>query len=233
YAFSQRQAAVTAEQQAIADGKQANSRAIAFVADQHSKMDPAAAAQLAAAAYGVAQTPQATGALLDASDAPSVARIEDSAGIVQWVNVSPNHQLLVAAGADGSLRLWNVAQPGRPVALATLVPADADHPLYTAVFSPDGSMIAAAGANRVVHLLRVTGGAAAPQVTPAGAPLTGPGDTIDSVAVSPDGTLLAAGSAEGTVRLWHVAEPAHAAPDGQPLSLPPAKPHVNSVAFSA
>jgi WD40 repeat protein len=233
YAFSQRQAAVTAEQQAIIDGREANSRAIAFIADQNSKLDPAAAAQLAAAAYGVAQTPQATAALIDASDAPSVARIQDSAGIVQWVSVSPDHQLLVAAGADGSLRLWNVAQPGRPVAAATLVPADADHPLYTAAFSPDGSMIAAAGANQVVHLWRVTGGASAPQVTPLGAPLTGPTSTIYSVAFSPDGTLLAAGSADGTVRVWHVADPAHAVPDGKPLPVPHAKPHVNSVAFSA
>ncbi len=233
YAFSQRQTAVTAERLAVNDGKAANSRAIAFIADQNSKLDPAAAAQLAAAAYGVAQTPQATGALIDASDAPSVARIKDSAGIVQWVSVSPDHQLLVAAGADGSLRLWNVAQPGRPVAVATLVPADPAHPLYAAAFSPDGSVIAAAGAGQVVHLWRVAGGAAAPQVTPLGAPLTGPASTIYSVAFSPDGTLLAAGSADGTVRLWHVADPAHAVPDGKPLPVPHGTPHVNSVAFSA
>jgi WD40 repeat protein len=233
YAFSQRQTAVTAEQQAVNDGKEANSRAIAFIADQNSKLDPAAAAQLAAAAYGVAQTPQATGALIDASDAPSVARIKDSAGIVQWVSVSPGHQLLAAAGADGSLRLWNIAQPGRPVAVATLVAADPVHPLYTAAFSPDGSVLAAAGANQVVHLWRVTGGAATPQVTSLGAPLTGPTDTIYSVAFSPDGKLLAAGSADGTVTVWHVADPAHTVPDGKPLVVSKDKPHVNSVAFSA
>jgi WD40 repeat protein/transcriptional regulator with XRE-family HTH domain len=233
YAFSMRQDAVTAERQAVASGREANSRAIAFVADQAAKTDPAAAAQLAAAGYGVAQTPQATGALLDASDTPAVARIEDSAGVVQWVSVSPDRRLLAAAGADGSLRLWNVAVPGRPVPVATLVAANGTRPLYTAAFSPDGSMIAAAGEDRVVHLWRVTAGAgdhggSAPAVTALGAPLAGPGNTVYSVAFSPDGTLLAAGSADGTVWLWHLASPGH------PAVLPaPGKPEVNSVAFSA
>jgi WD40 repeat protein len=233
YAFSQRQDAVTAEQQALTGGREANSRAIAFVADQTAAMDPAVAAQLAASAYGVAQTPQATGALLDASDAPSVARIEDSAGIVQWVSVSPDHQLLVAAGADGSLRLWDVAVPGHPVPLATLVRANQAAPLYAAAFSPDGSVIAAAGADQVVHLWHVSAGtgdhgAGAPHVTPLGAPLTGPANTIYSLAFSPNGALLAAGSADGTAWVWRVADPGH----GTRLPVP-GKPHVNSVAFSA
>lgn len=229
YAFSQRQDAVTAERQAIADGQQANSRAIAFVADQASKEDPAAAAQLAVAAYGVARTPQATGALLDASDAPSIARFQDSAGIVQWVSVSPDRRLLVAAGADGTLRLWDIAVPGSPVPVATLARANPDQPLYAAAFSPDGSVIAAAGAARVVRLWRVAGSPAAPRVAPLGAPLSGPANTIYSVAFSPDGRLLAAGSADGSAWVWHVAGPAH----GVRLPLPGAQSYVNSVAFGA
>jgi WD40 repeat protein/transcriptional regulator with XRE-family HTH domain len=248
YAFSQRQDAVTAERQAVASGREANSRAIAFAADQAAKTDPAAAAQLAAAGYRVAQTPQAAGALLDASDAPAVARIDDSAGVVQWVSVSPDRRLLVAAGADGSLRLWNVAAPGRPVAVATLVAANGARPLYTAAFSPDGSVIAAAGEDRAVHLWRVAAGAAdagapaprvtTPRVTALGAALTGPGNTVYSVAFSPDGTLLAAGSADGSVWLWPMAGAVHAAMGhgamGHGAQLPaPGKPEVNSVAFSA
>jgi WD40 repeat protein len=250
YAFSQRQAAVTAEQAAITGGQAADSRETAFAADQVLGQDPAVAAQLSAIGYRISPTAQATSSLLDATDTPSVARIEDSAGVVRWVSVSPDRRLLLAAGADGSLRLWNIAERGHPVPVATLVPANGAHPLYAAAFSPDGSVIAAAGAERVVHLWKITGPASAPRILAVGQPVTGPTAAIYSVTFSPDGRLLAAGSADGTVRVWNIADPAHAVPAGKPLAVPTGKPHavpgakpqgnsaqgngpqVNSVAFS-
>jgi WD40 repeat protein len=231
YAFSQRQAAVTAEHTAITGGEAANSRETAFAAAQLSDQDPALSAQLALIGHQISPTSQATSSLLNATDAPSVARIEDSPGIVQWVSVSPDHRLLLAAGANGSLRLWNIATPGHPLALATLVAANnGQDPLYTAAFSPNGSVIAAAGADRTVHLWQV---AASGAVTVLGQPLTGPSNTVYTVAFSPDGRLLAAGSADGTVRLWKMADPAHPVPDGRPLTLPGAASQVNAVAFGA
>ena len=72
YAFSQRQAATTAEGSAIkaevdaiTERNQADSREAAFVADQLRAQDPSAAAQLSVAGYRIAQTPQATASLLD------------------------------------------------------------------------------------------------------------------------------------------------------------------------
>ena len=233
YTFALRQRAVTADRTAVVNGEAANSRALAFVSEQTRNTDPAVAAQLAAAASSFSATPQATSSLLDATDMPSVARIDDSAGIVQWVSVSPDRRLLLAAGADGSLRLWNIAVPGKPVPVGTLVTADQQDPLYVAAFSPDGSVIAAAGADRTVHLWRITGSAAAPAIAPLGQPLTGPSNTIYSVAFSPDGRLLAAGSADGTVRLWDVSDPEHAVPEKRALTVPGASPYVNSVAFGA
>jgi WD40 repeat protein len=233
YAFSLRQKSVSAEHAAVVSAKQANSRAVSFIADQTASTDPAAAAQLAAAAYSMYPTPQAKSSLLDATDTATVARVEDSAGIVQWVSLSPDHQLLVAAGADGSLRLWDIATPGHPVAVGTLLKTDTQDPQYAAAFSPDGTIIAAAGADRTVQLWRVSGSAASPAVTALGTPLSGPANTVYTIAFSPDGQLLAAGSADGTVRLWNMAEPAQPKPAGKALTVPGATKHVNSVAFSA
>ena len=240
YAFSQRQAATAAEGSAIkAEGAavlerdQADSREAAFVADQLRAQDPSAAAQLSVAAYRIADTPQATASLLDASGTSFATRIEDSASPVQAVALSPDRRLLVAAGADGTLRLWNVAVPGHPVAIATLARADKALPLYTAAFSPDGRVIATAGAGKVVTLWGVSG---SDSVVPLGRPLTGPTYTVYSITFSRDGRLLAAGSADGTVRLWDVADPARPVPVGRSLKVPGAAGaagYVQSVAFSA
>ena len=228
YAFSQRSAARGAEGAALQAASKANSRDVAFTADQLRSQDPAVAAQLSVSADEFARTPQATGSLLASSDAPSVARIDDSPGIVQWVAVSPDRRLLAAAGADGTLLLWNVAVPGRPVLVSDLLPASGTDPVYAAAFSPDGKLLAAAGANRVVTLWAVSGTHAVRLARP----LSGPASTIYSVAFSPDSATLAAASTDGTVWLWHVADPAQATQDGAPLVTPGTGTYPNSVAFS-
>jgi len=183
YAFSQRSAARRAEGAALQAADRADSRDVAFTADQLRSQDPAVAAQLSVSADEFARTPQATASLLESSDAPSVARIDDSPGIVQWVAVSPDRRLLAAAGADGTLRLWNVAVPGHPVLASVLLPADSAAPVYAAAFSPDGKLLAAAGADRTVTLWEVSGTHAVRLARP----LPGPAATIYSVAFSPDG----------------------------------------------
>lgn len=220
YALQQRQVAAIAS-------SNANSREIAVEAGQVRGVNEPLAAQLSVAAYGIAHTPQATASLLDSTGSPSAARILDSSGIVQWAAVSPDHRLLAAAGADGTLRLWDVAVPGHPVLVSYVQRADSKHPLYAAAFSPDGRTLAAAGAGQTVELWKITD----PERPVLIGQLTGPTSTIYSIAFSSRGTLLAAGSADDTVRLWNVADPAHAQPLGRPLTGPTG--FVETVAFSA
>ena len=221
YVFQQRQTVVAAQHET-------SSGEAALEADQVRAQDPPLAAQLSAAAYGLVHSQLATASLLESSGTPSAARIVDSAGIVQWAAISPDRKLIAAAGADGTLRLWDVARPGHPSSGATLVRADANRPLYVAAFSPSGQVLAAAGAGRVIHLWDVSDPARPRSL----GLLTGPGNTIYSVAFSPSGQLLAAGSADDTVRLWNVADPARPVRVGRPLTVPGTDAYVQSVAFS-
>ena len=92
----------------------ANSRKVAAEAMQVRGDDVSVAAQLSLAAYRISPTTQALSSLLEASGTPAAARLLDSAGVVQSVALSPDHQVLAVATDDGALHLWDVARPGRP-----------------------------------------------------------------------------------------------------------------------
>ena len=218
YAQRQRQDAITARDNA-------SSRQVALEAGQVRTQDPAVAAQLGVASYRIAHTPQAAAALLESTGTPSGARLTDTTAIAQWTAISPDHTLMAVAGADGTLNLWNVASPGRPVLVDHLVAANASDPLYVTAFSPDGQVLAAAGAARQVRLWNISD-PAHPAPLPA---LTGPASTIYSVAFSPDGRMLAAGSADHDAWLWNVSDPSAPVTAGSPLAAASAA--VNSVAF--
>ena len=220
YAFQQRQVAGNARDDA-------NSREIAVEASQVRGLDAPVAAQLSVAAYRTAQTPQAVASLIESTGSPSAERILDSAGVVQSVSLAPDHKVLAVAAADGTLRLWNVSRPGKPVPIGGLLLHDSADPLYTTAFSPDGKILAAAGAGRSISLWDVSDPA---HPVLLGKPLTGPANTVYSVAFSPDGKTLVAGSADDTARLWDVSDPAHAVPLGKPL--PDATGYIESVAFA-
>jgi WD40 repeat protein/transcriptional regulator with XRE-family HTH domain len=226
YAFQQRQAANSARDGAMTALDNAESRAVAIEADQVRAQDVALAGQLGLAAYRIAGTPDARSSLLDSSGTPAASRLADSAGQVQSVSLSPGRRVLAVAAADGTLRLWEVAQAGRPAPLgAPLLPKGSES-LYAAAFSPDGQILAAAGAGRTVSLWNVSNPGDPVKL---GIPLAGPGNTVYSLAFSPDGRILAAGSADDTVRLWDIAGTGH---PGLLATLTGAAGYIESVAFS-
>ena len=220
YAFRQRQIATTAKEEA-------ESRTVAVEAGQVRPNDPALAAQLSLTAYRIWPSAGARASLLESSGAPSGARMLDSDGVVQAVALSGDRRLLAVAAADGTLRLWSVSRPGRPVLIRTVAALGRLDPQYAAAFSPDGRVLAAAGADGAVRLWNVADPRHPRQL---GAPLTGPASTVYSLAFSPEGRLLAAGSADETVRLWNVSDAAHPAAEGAPLTGFTG--YVHAVAFS-
>ncbi|MDX6396220.1 MAG: hypothetical protein QOJ73_7283 [Streptosporangiaceae bacterium] len=219
YAFQQREAAATARDDS-------DSREVAIQASQIRGQSVSLAAQLSLAAYRISPTAQARAALLESSGTPAAARLVDSTDVVQAVSLSPDHRVLAVAAADGTLRLWDVAHPGRPAPLGPPLVAANRNPLYTTAFSPDGRLLAAAGAAKTVQLWDVSDPA---RPVALNAVLTGPANTVYSVAFSPSGDVLAGGSADDTVRLWNVTGGGQARPIA---TLAGATGYVESVAFS-
>jgi WD40 repeat protein len=113
--------------------------------------------------------------------------------------LSPDGRTEAVGGDDGSIRLWDVANPdrGRPVAQLPTGPG----PVRAVAFSPDGHILAAIGAGTTVRLWDTGGGLP----RPIGQPLTGHTRLPLSLAFSPDGRTLASGGYDGTVRLWRLA----------------------------
>src|SRR5262249_39790185 len=105
---------------------------------------------------------------------------------------------IVAMAQGGNTRLWDSVsrKPLRPIATSTF------HGVTCMAFSPDGRVLATAGAEPFVTVWE---GAAGRQ---SNNKLLGPRGILRSLAYSPDGRTLASASHDGTVILWDVADPA-------------------------
>lgn len=222
-------AVVASQQKATATQQRdmAVSRQVAIEAGQLRASDPALAMQLSLAAYQVAPTAEARTSLLEATGGPPVTRmLGPTAAAMNAVAYSPDHALLAAGSADGTVRLWNVARPAAPAALGTPLVAPTPGSVTSVAFSPDGLTLVAGttGATLTDWDIAEPGRPArlaVLRIVPAG--------TVNSVAFSPDGQVLAA-AADGMVFLWNMSDPLHILPLGAPLR--PGTGQVSSVAVS-
>jgi WD40 repeat protein/transcriptional regulator with XRE-family HTH domain len=143
------------------------------------------------------------------------------------VAFSPDGRTLAVAFTDSRLRLWNIADPARPVPLGPPLSGPASGYVESVAYSRDGRTLATGNDDGTVRLWDVAD-VARPRAL--GKPLTGPKSYVFSVAFSPDGRTLAAGSADKTVRLWDLTDRAAPSALGKPITA--AADSVYSVAFS-
>ncbi|MET9231752.1 TIR domain-containing protein [Lentzea sp. NPDC003310] len=110
---------------------------------------------------------------------------------------SADGTVLAVGSTDGTTVLWNVADPGRPLALGQ--PLGQNDQVTALAFSPDGARLAAGTS---------TGGTVVWDVTDPNQPrqigrrLEGHRMAVNSAAFAPSGTVLATAGSDGTTVLW-------------------------------
>ena len=124
--------------------------------------------------------------------------------------LDPDGLTLAAADYDGTVRLWDVTDPGNPRLWSGPL---AGSGRVAIVFASSGHVLATTDGD-TVQLWDVTDPA---DPEPRGVPLTDPSGAVTSVVVAPDGRTVATITGNNLVRLWDVTDPNHADQRSDPI----------------
>ena len=217
-AFHESNTAVQEKNTAVRELNQAIYNQVASEALQFATSDTPLAAQLHMAAYRLQPTQDQASRLFDTENEPLSFPLAGPSSTVITVAFSADGRTL-AVGSDGTVRLWNIADPAHPQPLGQSLTSGGGSgvDVSAVAFSPKGHTLITGNSNGTVRLWN-TIDPANPQ--PIGQPLTSDssGSTVSALAFSPDGLTLVTGNFDGTARLWNIDHPARPQPLGQPLN---------------
>jgi WD40 repeat protein len=179
-------------------------------------VDPALGLSLALRAIDTAQTPQAADMVRRATaEARGTALLADGKKAVLGVRILPDGTRAVAAGSDGTVRVWDLVAH-TPIARLQVH----NGAIFTIRAAPNGQTVATSSADGTAAVTDLVTGRTRVVVR------AEPGETVPGLAFSPDGGLLAASTSGGAV---HVVD---AATGVERFAVRPATVAAKAVAFS-
>ncbi len=119
------------------------------------------------------------------------------AGGVWSVAVTPDSQHVVSAGADSTIKVWQLSDGRLERTISGHTGA-----VRSLAISPDGQTIVSGSADSTIRVWRYSDGALL-RTLPVGS-YGGHDATVGSVAISPDGQTIVSGGGDGTIKIWQL-----------------------------
>jgi WD40 repeat protein len=197
--------AVTNQGNAEAQARKAAARSLVQQARRQFDADPVTALRLGVAADSLDHSPDTHALLVDQLARDRLLATMSGGSRTGGVAVNPRNHVAIIGGSRGDAALWDLANPQKPVRLATLGSGGSGYTL--AAVSADGTT-AAASAGTAITVWDITQPAQPRRL----ATLDGRGSGVlsgglDAIALSPDGRALVSGGGFTASYLWDLTDP--------------------------
>lgn len=129
---------------------------------------------------------------------------------VRALTLSIDNTILYSASVDAHIKIWNLADPNKPVLIETLDESHGGHtkPINTLAVSPDGSTLYSGSDDATIRVWNISDHQNPSFLKTLSQKLNnGHTGAITDLVVSPDGKTLYSASRDATINVWDVSNP--------------------------